>query len=149
MANRHIRSLFAVVTIVLAAMALPRQAQSQDAAGLVWTQLEAVYEWVDGQGYYTENYLIGKLDEDETDTWTMPLDGGNEYIIIGACDGDCGDLDIVILDENDDEVARDTATDDVPVVELDLKDGGMYQIQVTMYSCSIEPCYFGLGIFYR
>ena len=149
MANRHIRGLIAIVTIILAAMALPRQAQAQDAAGTVWSQLEAVYGWASGEGYSTRNYLIGKLDEDETDTWTMTLYGGNDYVIIGACDGDCGDLDITVLDEYDNTVARDTETDDVPVVNLNLKDQGRYQIQVKMYSCSVEPCYFGLGIFYK
>ena len=39
--------------------------------------------------------------------------------------------------------------DDVPVIELDLKEGGRYQFQVTMYECSVEPCYFGLGVFYK
>jgi len=149
MAIRHIRVLFAIFTLALATMALPRQGQAQDAAGTVWSQLEAVYGWANGEGYSTRNYLIGKLDEDETDTWTMTLYGGNEYIIIGACDGDCGDLDITVLDENDNPVARDTETDDVPVVELTLEEQGRYQIQVKMYDCSVEPCYFGLGIFYK
>ncbi len=149
MANRHIRGLIAIVTIVLAALALPRQAQAQDAAGTVWSQLEAVYSWADGEGYATRNYLIGKLDEEETDTWTMTLYGGNDYLIIGACDGDCGDLDITVLDEYDNTIARDTETDDVPVVQLDLEEQGRYQIRVKMYSCSVEPCYFGLGIFYK
>jgi len=149
MAIRHIRGLSAVAAMTLATMTFPDQAESQDAAGTVWSQLEAVYGWADGEGYSTRNYLIGKLDEDETDTWTMTLYGGNEYIIIGACDGDCGDLDIAVLDEYDNPVARDTETDDVPVVELALEEQGRYQIQVTMYDCSVEPCYFGLGIFYK
>ena len=149
MAIRHIRGLFATVTIVLAAIALPRQAQAQDAAGTVWSQLEEGYGWAEGEGYSTRNYLIGKLDQDETDTWTMVLYGGHEYIIIGACDGDCGDLDITVLDEYDNPVARDTETDDVPVVELNLEEQGRYQIQVKMFDCSVEPCYFGLGIFYK
>ncbi len=149
MAIRHIRGLFAVVAMTLATMAFPHQAESQGPAGTVWTQLEAVYDWADAEGYSTRNYIIGKLDEDEKDTWTMTLYGGNDYLIIGACDGDCGDLDIALLDEYDNTVARDTETDDVPVVELSLKNQGRYQIQVTMYSCSVEPCYFGLGIFYK
>lgn len=149
MAIRHIRGLFAVVAMTLATMAFPSQARAQDAAGTVWSQLEAVYGWADGEGYSTRNYLIGKLDKDETDTWTMTLYGGNEYIIIGACDGDCGDLDIAVLDEYDNPVAGDTETDDVPVVELNLEEQGRYQIKVTMYDCSVEPCYFGLGIFYK
>ena len=149
MAIRHTRVPFAVITLMLSLAVLPRHATAQDAAGTVWSQLEAVYDWADGEGYSTRNYLIGKLEEDESDTWTMTLYGGNDYLIIGACDGDCGDLDITVLDESGDPVARDTETDDVPVVELNLEEQGRYQIQVKMYACSVEPCYFGLGIFYK
>ena len=72
MANRHRGSLFAVVTVALVAMALPRQAQAQDAAGPVWSQLEAVYDWAAGEGYSTRNYLIDKLDEDEVIKSALP-----------------------------------------------------------------------------
>ena len=149
MAFCHMKILSAAITAAAALTILPGQATAQDAAGTVWTQLEAVYGWADDQGYSTRNYVIGKLDEDEKDTWTMTLYGGNDYLIIGACDGDCGDLDISVLDENDNVVARDTETDDVPVIELDLKEGGRYQFRVTMYECSVEPCYFGFGVFYK
>ena len=59
MAIRHIRVLFAISAMALTALVLPRQAQAQDAAGTVWSQLEAVYGWAEGEGYSTRNYLIG------------------------------------------------------------------------------------------
>jgi len=149
MAIRHIRGSFALVAMALALMAYPRRAEAQEAANIVWSQLEAVQGWAQGEGFSTRNYIIGKLDEDDTDSWTVTLYGGNDYIIIGACDGDCGDLDITVYDDADNAVAHDTETDDVPVVELSLKSEGRYRIQTNMFECSVEPCYFGLGIFYK
>lgn len=147
MAMRHGRLLFAAIIVAL--LGRSQDVQAQDAAEVVWAQLEAVQGWASGEGFLTRNYIIGKLAEDDTDSWTMTFSGGNDYVIIGACDGDCGDLDITVYDEDDNVVARDTQTDDVPVVELDLEDEGRYRIQMAMYQCSVEPCYFGLGIFYK
>ena len=149
MAMRHSRVLFAAITIVLAGMILAHRAEAQAAAKTVWSQLEAVQGWAVGEGFSTRNYIIGKLDESDTDSWTMTLYGGNDYVLVGACDGDCGDLDITVYDEADNVVARDTEPDGVPVVELDLESQGRYRIQMKMYECRVEPCYFGLGIFYK
>jgi len=127
----------------------PGRAAAQSHANLVWKQLEAVYTTAHDQGYSTRNYILGKLDEGESDSWTLRLYGGNDYAIIGACDGDCKDVDITVLDDDGNVVKRDTSTDDLPVVEFSLKNTGRYTIKVNMYSCSTEPCYFGMGVFYR
>jgi hypothetical protein len=45
------------------------------------------------------------------------LYGGFSYLILGACDGDCGDVDIRLYDENGTEIDSDTSNDAVPFVE--------------------------------
>ena len=71
----------------------------------------------------------------------------DDYMILAACDEDCSDVDITVYDEDGDTVASDVSTDDVPVVRLSPKRDGQYRIEIKMYECSSEPCYWGFGVF--
>lgn len=124
-------------------------AHAQSYADTVWDQLQDWYEDYSDDGYSVENYVVGKLDEDETDSWTFWLDGGNDYTIIGVCDEDCGDIDLTILDDDDDVVDEDVLEDDYPIVSVSPRRDGAYTIDVDMYECDVEPCYFGIAIFYE
>jgi hypothetical protein len=77
------------------------------------------------------------------------LNGGNSYLVLGACDGDCQDIDIRLYDENGNEIDSDTSDDDIPALEGVVETTARFSIQVEMYACNVEPCYFGLGVFYR
>lgn len=140
-----------VVLFILAATLsfLSSGAHAQSYADTVWDQLQDWYEDYSDDGYSVESYVIGKLDEDESDSWTFWLDGGNDYTIIGVCDEDCGDIDLTILDDDDDVVDEDVLEDNYPIVSVSPRGDGAYTINVDMYECDVEPCYFGIAIFYE
>ncbi len=125
------------------------ESQAQPYADLVWQQLQAVNGIAEQEGYVSQNYIIGKLSQGQTDNWTMTLYGGYSYVIMGACDGDCQDVDIRLFDEYGNEIASDVSEDDIPTLEGVVEETAQYTIQVDMYACSNEPCYFGLGIFHQ
>ena len=146
LAGRRIRSTLFSLLLVVA----PAPLAGQDYADQVWTQLQGAYEmYVEFEDFYLKNYIIGALNSGSTDSWTFSLDGGTGYAITGACDEDCTDLDIVVEDANGNVVARDEADDDYPIVEFTANRSGSYTVNVKMYTCTEEPCYFGFGIFYR
>ncbi len=139
------------VMLFILAAALPflsTGAQAQSYADTVWDQLQDWYDEYSDDGYSVENYVIGKLDEDETDSWTFWLDRSYDYTIIGVCDEDCGDIDLTILDDDDDVVDEDLLDDDYPIVKVSPRRDAAYTIEVDMYECDVEPCYFGIAIFY-
>jgi|TARA_B110000483_G_scaffold217811_1_gene270566 hypothetical protein len=123
--------------------------QAQGYADDVWAQLQDWYDDYSDRGYSVENYIVGKLDEDDSDSWTFWLDGRSDYTIIGVCDDDCGDIDLTILDDDNDVVAEDLLEDDYPIVNVSPRRDGAYTIDVDMYECDVEPCYFGIAIFYE
>ena len=123
-------------------------AHAQSYADTVWDQLQDWYDDYSDDGYSVENYVIGKLDEDETDSWTFWLDGGNDYTIIGVCDEDCGDIDLTLLNDDDDVIDEDVLEDNYPIVSVSPRRDAAYTIDVDMYECDVEPCYFGIAIFY-
>lgn len=78
------------------------------------------------------------------------LQQGGDYRVIGVCDNDCRDLDLVLVDENQVEIARDTSTDDVPVVASQPAWTGPFHIDVTMYRCEhAQGCYYALLLYGR
>lgn len=123
--------------------------QAQSYADEVWDQLQGWYEDYSDEGYNVENYVVGMLDENDTDSLTFWLDGRTDYTIVGVCDEDCGDIDLTVFDDDGDMVDEDLLRDNFPIVHVSPSRDGAYTIDVDMYECDIEPCYFGIAIFYE
>ncbi len=137
------------VVVALLPFLSPSDAQAQSYAVTVWNQLNAQYTRVNQEGFSSSKYIIGRLKNSETENWNITLYAGNTYMITGVCDGDCKDIDLALIDSGRKELVSDTSADDVPVMSWDVKTTGTYTIKVTMYSCSTDPCYFGLGVFFK
>lgn len=74
--------------------------------------------------------------------WNLgTLRGGQTYRILGACDQDCTDVDLIVEDENGIEVGRDVALDDHPVVTITPRHDGPFSVRIGLVNCEIEPCY--------
>lgn len=124
-------------------------AQAQSYADTVWEQLQDWYEDYSDDGYSVKNYVVGKLDEDQTDSWTFWLSADYDYTIIGVCDEDCGDIDLTLLDDDGGLIDEDLLQDIYPIVSVSPRRDAAYTIDVNMYECDVEPCYFGIAIFYE
>jgi len=90
--------------------------------------------------------VFGSLDDDAEGSHDMTVSGGTQYVLFGACDNDCTDLDLLIYDGDGDLVRRDVATDDRPVLIFTPRNSGKYRIEVVMATCSDEPCRYGLQL---
>lgn len=84
-------------------------------------------------------------------TWNVPVQlvAGYEYRVLGVCDRDCNDLDLVLFDSAGRQVAQDTTTSDQPVVAVQPAYNDNFIIQVQMYNCSVAPCYYALALYGR
>jgi len=137
--------------IALAALLLlaPASLSAQSYAQQVWDQLQSHYRTIakNSSDWYLRNYVMGKLQNRRLDSWTFAFDKGTDYIITGACDNDCQDVDIQLKDSDDHVVERDDKADDTPVISFKPKQSGRYTIEITMTQCKDDPCYFGFGIF--
>lgn len=120
---------------------------AQSYTEIVWTQIQNSFESASSDGYAMKNYIIGAIGEDEDNTWTFYLDSSKEYLIRGFCDEDCNDLDLYLRDNSGEELDSDIEDDDFPLMYFSPTSSDRFQIEISMYSCSVEPCYFGLAIF--
>mgnify|MGYP001476066655 FL=1 len=84
-------------------------------------------------------------------TWNVPaqLATGVDYRVIGVCDRDCADLDLLLFDANGAPLTQDRSTSSQPMIGIQPAYGGTYTIQVQMYNCSVAPCYYALALYGR
>lgn len=77
----------------------------------------------------------------------IALTGGGAYTIVGACDGDCTNVDIELIDRaTGGVVASDMLPDDYPVVNFTPPANGQYIVRLLMQQCSVAPCYAGARV---
>lgn len=80
-------------------------------------------------------------------TYPIRLEAGQDYMVVGFCDGDCTDMDLVLLDLLGNELESDFLTDAQPVLIYTPDQTDQFEVRVDMVSCSIEPCSYAVAIF--
>ncbi|MCC7185884.1 MAG: hypothetical protein IT185_06570 [Acidobacteria bacterium] len=139
--------MVARILLVTVLLSVSTSLHAQSYATQVWNQLQKAYTDIsDSSSFGLNNYIIGKLADGATDTWTFPLERGKEYLIIGVCDNDCTDVDLVVKGGNG-VIVKDEEVDDTPVTRFRVTSSGRFTVEVTMADCKDEPCFFGFGLF--
>jgi hypothetical protein len=84
-------------------------------------------------------------------SWNVPAElfPGYDYRVLGVCDRDCADLDLVLYDANGQAISQDTTTTSQPVVAVQPAYHGNFVIQVQMFNCTVAPCYYALALYAR
>ncbi|MGB3615465.1 MAG: hypothetical protein WBA10_16855 [Elainellaceae cyanobacterium] len=110
-------------------------------------QLDDAQAVLEQEGYVQVSRYIGAsgLGETESHEQELQLEANYDYVITAVCDSDCADLDLVLYASGN-EVARDTESDAYPILSL-RPNAIAHQIEVIMYGCEAEPCYYGFGVF--
>ncbi|HVK80663.1 MAG TPA: lipoprotein [Verrucomicrobiae bacterium] len=76
--------------------------------------------------------------------WQVSLTGGQPYTFIGACDGDCTNVDIELISvTTGGVVASDMLPDDYPVVQFTPPADGQFIVRTLLQNCTVTPCYVG------
>lgn len=126
-------------------LAIPVPVIGQDYVGNVWSQLQqARNRYTD---FNVRTYVIDRLNAGSNFTYSSQMNQGGRYLVTGACDQDCTDLNISVTNEGGTPIARDEKPDALPEVLVVPPASGNYTVTVSVVVCSNEPCYFGLGIF--
>ena len=143
--NRGCPSIFLTVSLVLAVPSAHAQWREQVSGQI----LDVGGRLADGGYRLADDSKNGSLANGASTSVILTLVPGREYVIVGACDNDCDDLDLRLYDADDREIAEDIELDATPRVTLPPNPGSSYRVQVMMVGCSSEPCFWGLGVFER
>ena len=110
--------------------------------------LQQVGHYYEERGYtMTHRIYTGSLNQGRNEMVSLQLEIGTEYQIMGACDTDCSDLDLVLYDAAGNQIDEDVEMDDAPIVTVAPRRTATYRVKVVMANCSAEPCRYGIGVF--
>jgi hypothetical protein len=105
-------------------------------------------ELIEGEGFVRmHEYETGTLRRGASETVLVRLDAGVRYLLLGACDTDCDDVDLRIFGPRGALLDSDVATDDFPVLTVTPSVSGDYTVRVTMARCDTSVCYYAVGVY--
>ena len=115
---------------------------------LIAAQMALAESTSEKAGYTRSNHERGfdKLNSGETDSFRVNLRQGYQYKIMGVCDKYCKDLDFKLFDDNGNQVSSDSSADSMPIVDVAPKWSATFKLQVNMYNCTRNPCFYGLTV---
>lgn len=141
-----------IPVLAAAALATADSASAQDYRDVVVRQLDASSQAVAQHGFRADpitisrDQLIGLLPANSMMMLELDLVSGASYFIVGACDHDCGDMNLELY-AGGESVDRDIADDDVPMLEFTAARTGHHMLAVRMVKCRTNNCYFGVRVF--
>ena len=89
---------------------------------------------------------VGTLDTGESESFTLTLQAGVSYTVVGTCDEDCERLGLVLSDLSSHDLAADRTSENAPVVRLTPPQTASYRVKVVMERCRMNPCRFGIAL---
>ncbi len=126
------------------AVGLFREEAAAPALGRDMTERLAAYrQELEGEGFseLLPSYR-GRLGRGQEMRFTLTLAEGTEYRLVGACDNDCGNLDLALFDPTGREVAQDRMADAIPYLRYTSQTGGTFRLAVNVVDCARPTCDF-------
>jgi hypothetical protein len=138
-----------MLCVIVSMLAVPAVAQDRWAASVraqLRRQAEALGRLVGGN--VTEAYVpfIQSLRQGYHQDISYRLTKGTTYVITGACDQDCRDIDFELWSGGE-IIESDYDDDDHPVLVFTPPWTATYVVRAKMVHCSAPPCRYGVGVF--
>lgn len=86
--------------------------------------------------------LLGAGEHGHRETYV--LEAGREYVFQAACDSNCDDVDIEVLDADGRSARRDTSQTIWPSVAVKPEQSARYTVRVWLTRCAVDYCYVGV-----
>ena len=128
----------------------PQQVGQNQYEQQILQRLSQVEQALTAQGFQQVSPPVtGQLAAGQTQNWPVTMSVGYQYQIVGVCDNDCGNIDLVVYDENNVLVAQDMLADATPVATIQPNWTGPFTAQAQMQHCTVQPCYYALVLYGR
>jgi len=130
--------------------ALSGPASAQEWSSPIIGQLAAkATEIYKGKGYSPTAWSKqARLGDSVSQDFSIRLDAQKEFSLVGMCDTNCSNLDMLVIDSNGKVVGSDVEADDFPIVSFTPSAEGNYTVRITMTKCT-STCDLGIMAFKR
>lgn|SRR5690606_29420886 len=146
------RHALAVVLALAATVSLSAPVAAQSHRDVITGQLNIAASVMGREGFVAAGAMnggepiIGLLPVGGIVFLEIELEADVAYVVTGACDADCTDLDLTLVDEDGETLVEDMEIDDVPMLHFVAPRGARYMLGVGMSDCSTEACFFGFQV---
>ena len=133
--------------ILVGSLANPAIASAADDA---WAQQVRNYMDKAAKPFFDRGYHYGgfsqmaSLNEGQTQRLTVSLGAGMRSQLMGGCDTDCSNLDLVLYDSGGRSIDQDVKDDDYPIVSTIPQADAKYTLEVRMVKCKAGPCRYAI-----
>lgn len=139
------RALKAAIACSIALAPVAAHGEPPDAAAGV---MAALREAEAGQDLRSRDYVLGrKLSADGEARHAFNVNKGETYLVLGACNEACEDIDIVAEDAAGNVVGYDEAYGADPFVVFLAQRTGRISVILSMKECGEDACEYGLGFY--
>ena len=129
---------------------MPMPTTSIDYGQQILDRLVTVEQAFAAQGFQRISAPVhGQLQQGAYSNTPVTLEVGGDYRIIGVCDSDCGDFNLILYDQNNNVVSQDVLADATPIVSVTPQWSGPFTAQAVMQNCTVQPCYYALVLYGR
>jgi len=86
------------------------------------------------------------LNNEERETFSVTLQAGVAYSLVGVCDVDCEKLGLKISTATGNDLAVDQSSGALPVLAFTPTMTASYRVTVRMAACRMSPCWYGVAV---
>lgn len=122
-------------------------ADDEEYRAQVTSQLMSMSQGAAERGFTFTDSFVDKLQNNKAHSLTLSLGEGLTYMVRGACDTDCRDIDLLMYDENNNLVSSDEEIDDYPATVVSPAWSGDFTLEIRMPNCAADYCYYGVSLF--
>ncbi len=116
----------------------------------VLDRLQQVERQFGRDGYRkTHDFFTAKIRPEQSESYSVTLDGGRDYTIVSVCDSDCDNVDLRLLDIDGGLIETDIELNEFPQIATSPSNTMRYQVEVVIPGCRESRCTIGIGIFGR
>jgi NAD(P)-dependent dehydrogenase (short-subunit alcohol dehydrogenase family) len=139
-------------SVVALALILPVSSAVEPYVEVVHDQLDAMVVQLDASAEEAGAKAVSLvtfedlLASDTGHSYEVGTDAESSYAVVGACDSDCGDLDIIVSNAAGEAIAADETESDVPVILFDSEEAATYTLTANLYDCAADTCYYGVRL---
>lgn len=133
------------IALPLVLLAAPVSAQNVHISRLYEQVLENI-EFAE-PGHVLDSFGVLRLNEGGNARVELDVPSETSVQVMGDCDEDCVDLDLVIYDGNGDVLGEDTLDDFYPIVSFTSKAEGRVTLELDMVDCGAAYCYTAYSVF--
>lgn len=139
----------AVIASVLAALVAGLQAPAMAQNVHTSTLYEQILENIalTPPGYVLDSFGVVRLTPGATSRISLDVPANRLIEIMGDCDDDCSDLDVVVYNKDGKTLASDREDDYYPIVNFTSDAVGRLDIDLILASCEANYCYAAYSVF--